>query len=106
MSDKLLDLDFSDIEGSVKKNKKSLPKKENKELSGFILTLKKDNKFVFKDMFECTSEEFLDWAKGVYPEVTVGAEEFESISQRIRAFRQIQQFHLGMMTEEQRTTVH
>ena len=108
MSNKPLDLDFSDIEGKVERKelKKVLPKKKDMELSGVILTFKQGNKYNFKDMFECTSDEFLEWTKSVYPEVSVTAKYFESITERIKAFRQIQQFHLSMMTHEQRIAIH
>jgi len=115
---KPLDLDFSDLEGEKKsksrpkdvlsensKKKKKKAKKE-KKLSGLMLTIRKGEGFISKDLVECTSEEFLEWAKSVYPEVSVPAERFDSIRARAKAFAQIQQYHLSTMTKEQREAKH
>lgn len=117
-SKKPLDLDFSDVEGEKKskappkdvlserpKKKKKKAKKE-KKLSGLMLTFRQGKSYVSKDLVECTAEEFLEWAKSVYPQVTVPAEKFESLHARAKAFQQIQQYHLSTMTKEQRETKH
>jgi len=115
---KPLDLDFSDVEGekksksrpadvlSEKPKKKKKKAKKEKKLSGLMLTIRKGKGYVSKDLVECTAEEFLEWAKSVYPQVTVPAEKFESMHARAMAFQQIQQYHLSTMTKEQRETIH
>lgn len=115
---KPLDLDFSDVEGEKKsaappkdvlsespKKKKKKAKKE-KKLSGLMLTIRKGKGYLSKDLVECTAEEFLEWAKSVYPEVNAPVERFESINARWKAFKQIQQYHMSVMTQEQREAKH
>jgi hypothetical protein len=114
MSDKKsLDLDFSEIQGEKQSTKgpvaalankdeqKDEPTRESKP-SGIVLCIKRGKNFLAKDMLQCTPEEFLEWAKGVYPHVDQPPEMFKSKKARIQAFKQIQQYHMSCMTAEER----
>jgi len=109
---KPLNLDFDDVAKPDKKKtkKKTAKKPEKKEntLSGIILTIPAgDKKFLQKDLVECTAEEFLEWAAFCYPDTKrVTAADFETISARKRAFKQALQYHLGLMTPDERNAKH
>jgi len=112
-SEKQRSLDLDDIKGTKTRvtdgtdpsnilaaPKKKKPKTHQK--TGINLTIKTlDGKFISRDLAECTAEEFLDWAKGVYPMVTAEPAMFESRVNRMRAFNQIQRYHISCLTEEQ-----
>ena len=118
-----LDLDFNDITSKttkVKSIKEELeplsqpsvrePVKKSKEvtLTGITIAIPTSarTRWIVKDIAECTSDEFLSWAKFSYPEVTAEATRFDSISNRIRAFDKIRVYHSSKMSEKERTAVN
>lgn len=104
-----MDFDFSDIAGGTTKvegaaaklpaepqKKKAKTKKTEKDkTTGIILTVEADGHGQYRtlDLGECTGEQFVEWAKLVYPVEDLKPEIYESRSNRIRAFKEIAQFH-------------
>lgn len=55
-----------------------------------------DGKYVFKDLAECSGEEFLLWASRVFPVLEVekaNPRDFDTRSSKSKAFEQILRFH-------------
>lgn len=112
--DKSLDLDFSEVAGEkvvkvteapaevptpeVKAEEVTsvvAPKPAVKPL-GYEIALRTDepDKYIFKDLAECTSQEFLDWLSWVYPGLQpMDPAQFESRVAKERAFNAAAQFH-------------
>lgn len=109
-----LGLDFDDIMGepkSISETKEKVeakteskvktkpkvskpPESKQKKEEPFILAIpNKDGGFFLKDVKKCTGEEFLAWAQWAHPCVTRYAEDFESVSNREKAFNQIVKWH-------------
>lgn len=124
-SDKDFNLDFGDIAGGVTKKDKVTPPPEEKkeaapaqveEKTGITITLPavKGKTYVFKDLSECTPDEFLIWAKGVYFGDLPSAKKLESLDNRVRAFKQIEYYHKqtlaygnrGLFLDKNNKTLH
>lgn len=106
-----VDLDFGDITSPAKKKipkKEEKKKKEESKLSGLMLSIPvAHDKFLVKDLVECTPEEFLSWASFVYPDTSrVKAEDFRTISARKAAFKQALAYHINLMTKEEKDAIH
>ena len=109
-----LDLDFDDIVPPKKKTKKKQKvtrKKETKDRIMIAIPTEEPHKFLNKDIFECTAEEFVTWAKSVYPDVGAAASKFQmenetGKSNRIAALNQIQNYWTSTMTRTQLETLH
>lgn len=100
------DLDFNDISGSretIKKSKTTTSKKSessiNPEFSrktGIILPVPTRNKreWTNKDLSDMTGEEFVEWARGVYPiDLTDYIEYLEHLDYKIGTFNGILSYH-------------
>ena len=73
----------------------SSTKKEVKK-QGITLTIPVEGGYLSRDIAECTTEEFLAWARVVYPfidESQLHPSDFDKVDQRIRALKQIEDFH-------------
>lgn len=108
---KALDLDFGDIAGGSKKTLQKTdevktkgsakprpkPKPEKKPpreaKDAYMLSIPEGRGYIFKDVRDCTGEQFLKWAKSVHPSVSRPAEDFDDEAVRIEAFKQIYKFH-------------
>lgn len=92
-----MDFNFDDIAGS----KKEAPKpKAPKKQDGITLTIPTKDGYLSRDLTECTTDEFLDWARAVYPlldEEKLNPSDFDRIDQRIRAMKQIEEFHTQIL---------
>ena len=102
---KKLDLDFDDItekapipEVATKSIKKKKEDEKPTELSSYIV-MSKVHRGGFKpvDISTCSGEEFVEWAKQVYPAAGDPAD-FSTRSNRINAFKQIMRFHEKSLT--------
>lgn len=99
-----LNFDFDDIVGE-KTTIKSVPppiekKKKPTNLSGITLSVPTEEagKYLSKDMLACTNEEFITWAKAVYPGMEdIKPEEVTSQKTRLGFFKAIQRFHMASM---------
>jgi len=81
--------------------------KPKEKATGYVIAIPcGKGQFSHKDIAECTSEEFVAWAKMYYPVVTAGPDRFVSISTRIRAFQQIVSWHQSMMRPEVREKIN
>lgn len=100
MSKKLLDLDFSDISGGIKKKtaeeaeqevlQPEQPKEDQPELTGITLIVEQDGLQVEKDLAECTDEEFLSWCFTVLPpDFPLKEKQVEGLSGKMKVFKAI-----------------
>ncbi len=108
-----LDLDFDGVKGEkkiVKKDDDVLNGEEKKEKkakkAGIQLSVPFNGGWIQKDITECTGEEFLAWAKGVYPRVTADPKRFDNPKKRAEGFKKILRYHQQFLTPEQRETKH
>jgi hypothetical protein len=110
-----LDLDFDGVKGekktAAKKDEDVLNGEEKKEKkkakkAGIQLSVPNNGGWINKDITECTGEEFLAWAKGVYPRVTADPSRFDDPKKRAEAFKKILRYHKQFLTPEQRETKH
>jgi hypothetical protein len=97
-----IDFDFSGISGE-KRQKATKPKKETKEVTeaipqkkGIMLSFQtEDGDWDAKDISEVTADEFLAWARGVYPaEINVGKDKLEKVQARVTIFKKILSYHV------------
>ena len=114
MSD--LDFDFSDISGKQELTELTPEKKQQEQkqvkakAAGITLTFLDEtgSHFVGKDIADCTSEEFVRWAAGVYPS-PLPIDKFKKLPTRMAAFRDILKFHVRPLfptEKEQEKLVH
>ena len=123
MAKKGLDFDFSDIAGKTtqvenveaakdilqdpKVKKKKEPESPKEKNTGYVIAVPfGKNRWINRDLAECSGEEFVRWALTYYPEVTAAPERFESVGNKVRAFQQIMAWHQSMMRRNVRTTQH
>lgn len=101
MSDLDKDLNFDDIAGKkqavanpVPKKKKPAPVVTGKtdKTAGIMLTVQGDG----KDILQCTGQEFVSWAHGVYPvDLTEYVDKFGTPDNRLRMFKKILHYHVN-----------
>ena len=118
---KSINFDFSDISSGVTqvesvdavKNileevKEKVPEKKKsiEPMTGTAIAIPIKNRFMLRDLSECTSAEFEAWIRMYYPCATAGAERFQSVSARVRAFQTIVAWHYSMMFRKIRETMH
>lgn len=91
-----MDFNFDDITSKSKQALKPIQPTKSKP-NGIILTIPVKDGFISRDISECTTDEFLIWARAVYPlinEEKLNPSDFNKVDQRIRALKQIEQFHM------------
>lgn len=92
-----MDFNFDDI---AELAKPSVKKSNSPKNQGITLTIPTKNGFLSRDIAECSTDEFLAWARTVYPlidEDKLNPSDFDRIDQRIRALKQIEQFHTTLL---------
>jgi acyl carrier protein phosphodiesterase len=110
-----LDLDFSDLKGEKKEVKKESDvlnedkkkKKQKTKRVGLTLSIPiGPEQWESKEIEDCSGDEFLRWAKGVYPRVSAKPERFNNLKKRLEAYQRIAQYHKLYLTREQLETKH
>lgn len=100
--------DFDDIVAKTEEKKKKLDKNENSVANlGFNIAIPRSKGFLFKDMGECTAEEFIEWILAVYPlidEKQLNPNDFTKPQQRIRVFKEVERFHREKLFERKNIT--
>lgn len=118
MSDLDKELNFDDIAGKKKSQAKPPKKKQvsgkTAETTGTVLAIPTDDPkaWICKDLADCNGEEFVTWAKGVYPvDLSHTTELFDKLSKRIHMFKGILYYHTTSLFQtgkegKKNTTVH
>jgi hypothetical protein len=116
MSDLDNDLDFSELgtKKIEKKKKTKFEKKMKRKSSGVVLTVstKEPGVYAHVDLALCTPDEFIEWAKGVYPvDLTPYKEKLNNLNMRVNTFNSILHYHTTSLfytgkQEVSNTTVH
>jgi hypothetical protein len=102
------DLDFDDIVGSKQQapapvaSQKTAKPAESPQIEkpkplGYEVAIKgsEEGTFIFKDLADCSTDEFISWLEWVYPvgKASIKPEQFGTRIAKARAFEQVVRFH-------------